>query len=149
EGRRRAEERRRITAGTQDGRREPLSSTSPRRARSRGFARRAACARGRARSRTFPSRRIPMSRRIRALAFPIAALVFLPLCGCERRGGAAEVVLYCAFDQEHAEPLLADFEKQSGIHVKPNFDNEVTKTVGLTAQLINEKSRPRADVFWN
>jgi iron(III) transport system substrate-binding protein len=52
-------------------------------------------------------------------------------------------------DREFSEPLLKDFDKESGITVLPKFDVESTKTVGLVNALMQEKNRPRCDVFWN
>jgi len=61
----------------------------------------------------------------------------------------SEVVVYTALDREFSEPLLNDFGKKSGITVLPKFDVESTKTVGLVTALMQEKNRPRCDVFWN
>lgn len=74
-----------------------------------------------------------------------AALVSTPGCAKEQR----EVVVYCALDQEFAATIFEEFEHQSGIHVTPQFDDEITKTVGLTNRIKLEQERPRADVFWN
>jgi iron(III) transport system substrate-binding protein len=76
---------------------------------------------------------------------PILALVSL-LAGC---GGREEVVVYAALDREFSGPVLEDFEKSSGIRVLPKYDDESTKTVGLTNAIIQESNRPRCDVFWN
>jgi len=62
---------------------------------------------------------------------------------------SAEVVVYTSVDQEFSEPILKVFEQQSGITVKPVYDVEAAKTVGLTNRLLAEKENPRADVFWN
>jgi len=59
------------------------------------------------------------------------------------------VVVYSALDREFAEPVLNDFTKQTGIRVLAKYDDESTKTVGLTNLLIQEANRPRCDVFWN
>jgi iron(III) transport system substrate-binding protein len=59
------------------------------------------------------------------------------------------VVVYSALDREFAEPVLADFTKATGIRVLAKYDDESTKTVGLTNVLIQEAGRPRCDVFWN
>lgn len=58
-------------------------------------------------------------------------------------------VLYCAQDQEYAEPLLAQFEKETGIKVKAVYDSEAVKTVGLANRLLAERSHPQCDVFWS
>jgi iron(III) transport system substrate-binding protein len=60
-----------------------------------------------------------------------------------------EVVVYASLDREFSEPLLDEFTKATGIRVLPKYDEESTKTVGLTNVLIQESGRPRCDVFWN
>jgi iron(III) transport system substrate-binding protein len=59
------------------------------------------------------------------------------------------VVLYCSVDQEVAEPIIAGFEKQSGIKVLARYDTEASKTVGLVQRIRAEASAPAADVFWS
>jgi iron(III) transport system substrate-binding protein len=72
----------------------------------------------------------------------------LGLAGC--RASRPRVVLYCAQDhQEFAEDVLADFTGRTGIEVAPKFDTEADKSVSLYVELIQEKDRPRCDVFWN
>jgi iron(III) transport system substrate-binding protein len=75
------------------------------------------------------------------------ALPLLPLAGCSRR--ESRVVLYCAQDQEFAEPLLADFARDTGLAVAPKFDTEANKSVSLAVELEREAGRPRCDVHWN
>lgn len=60
-----------------------------------------------------------------------------------------EVVVYCSVDVAFAEPILARFEKQSGITVHRIFDTEAGKTTGLVNRLLAERSAPRADVWWS
>ena len=72
-------------------------------------------------------------------------LVLLPL-GSKRPNGI--VILYCAQDQVFAEPILAEFTKQTGIRVKAVFDSEAVKTVGLANRLLAERTHPVCDVFW-
>ena len=68
--------------------------------------------------------------------------------GCwSGRGG--EVVVYAALDREFSEPVLDEFSKTSGVKALAKYDDESTKSVGLTSILIQEASRPRCDVFWN
>ena len=69
------------------------------------------------------------------------------LAGCGKPPGAG-VVVYCAQDQEYAEPLLAEFERETGVRARPLFDSEAVKTVGLAQRLLAERGRPRAGVFW-
>jgi iron(III) transport system substrate-binding protein len=58
------------------------------------------------------------------------------------------VILYCAQDQTYAEPLLKQFEQETGIRVKAVYDSEAVKTVGLANRLLAERSHPQCDVFW-
>jgi iron(III) transport system substrate-binding protein len=67
-------------------------------------------------------------------------------CGrAERR----EVVVYTALDREFSEPIFADFTKSTGIQVRAKYDTEANKTVGLAHLILNERARPRCDLFWN
>jgi len=73
-------------------------------------------------------------------------LVFLFSLGCWDDTG---VVVYTALDRQFSEPILKKFEQKTGIKVRAKYDTESTKTVGLTANIIEERNRPRCDVFWN
>jgi iron(III) transport system substrate-binding protein len=76
----------------------------------------------------------------------MAALIFVFIgCGESQR----TVVVYTSQDQIYAEPLLAEFTRQTGIKVLPVFDSESVKTAGLVQRLIAEKENPRADIFWS
>ena len=67
-----------------------------------------------------------------------------------RSGGAApSVVVYCSADKEFAELVFQAYEAKTGVKVLPLYDTEETKTAGLTARLMAEKARPKADVFWS
>lgn len=81
-----------------------------------------------------------------ALNISIVTMTLL-LSGC----GKSErvVVVYTSQDQIYAEPVLAEFTRQTGIKVLPVFDSESVKTAGLAQRLIAEKENPRADVFWS
>jgi iron(III) transport system substrate-binding protein len=61
----------------------------------------------------------------------------------------SEVVVYTALDQEFSQPIFEEFTKQTGIAVRAKYDAESTKTVGLTEAILNERARPRCDLFWN
>ncbi len=81
-------------------------------------------------------------------------LAVLTMCvagaGCLKRSSQPEVIVYTALDREFSEPIFDQFEKDTGIRVRANFDSESTKTVGLTTKLIAESQRRvRCDVFWN
>ncbi len=58
------------------------------------------------------------------------------------------VVVYTSEDQIFSEPVLRDFEKETGIKVKAVFDTEEAKSTGVMNRLIAEKDNPQADVFW-
>ncbi|MBI3467200.1 MAG: iron transporter, partial [Planctomycetes bacterium] len=81
--------------------------------------------------------------------FLLTATVYLALLGCTKPN--ASVVVYTALDQEFSEPLFAPFQKATGIRVRPNFDTESTKTVGLANRIMVEAQggRTRCDLFWN
>jgi len=82
---------------------------------------------------------------------PLMAIVLacsLAVAGCWSAAGP-EVVVYTALDSQFSEPIFADFTAQSGVTVRPKFDTESTKTVGLTEAILAEGDRPRCDVFWN
>src|SRR5262249_22114802 len=46
------------------------------------------------------------------------------------------VTVYCAQDQEFAEPIFHQFEKATGIKPRTVFDNEAVKTVGLANRIL-------------
>jgi iron(III) transport system substrate-binding protein len=77
----------------------------------------------------------------------IFAICLLPT-GCWSASGP-EVIVYSALDSEFSKPILETFTEETGIAVRPKFDVESTKTVGLTEALLAEADRPRCDVFWN
>lgn len=58
------------------------------------------------------------------------------------------VILYAAQDQVYAEPILRDFERETGVRVRTVFDSEAAKTVALANRLLAERGRPQCDVFW-
>src|SRR5580698_3713649 len=60
------------------------------------------------------------------------------LAGCGK-GGAPVVVIYTSQDEVYAEPILKDFEKQTGIEAQAVYDSEAVKTVGLVNRLLTER----------
>ena len=60
-----------------------------------------------------------------------------------------DLVVYVSLDQEFSAPLIQDFEKETGLKVRAEFDTEANKTVGLSRRLIEEKGNVRCDVYWN
>jgi iron(III) transport system substrate-binding protein len=77
----------------------------------------------------------------------VVALLLVSVLWASAKPGQV-VVIYCAQDEDFAEPLLKDFENQSGIRVKAVYDNEAVKTVGLANRLFAERGHPQCDVFW-
>jgi iron(III) transport system substrate-binding protein len=58
------------------------------------------------------------------------------------------VVVYVSEDQVFSEPILKDFERDTGIRVKAVYDPEETKGTGVMNRLLAEKNNPQADVYW-
>ena len=85
-----------------------------------------------------------------SLFFKIISVGFvflMALSGC-RQKTTEEVVVYVSEDQVFSEPILRDFEKDTGIKVKALYDTEETKGTGVMNRLIAEKNNPQADVYW-
>jgi iron(III) transport system substrate-binding protein len=61
---------------------------------------------------------------------------------------APTVVVYVSHDQVFSEPILKDFENETGIKVRAVYDTEETKSTGVMNRLIAEKDNPQADVYW-
>jgi iron(III) transport system substrate-binding protein len=87
-------------------------------------------------------------RRAAAALSSLLACVALLWTGCGKNGPST-VIVYTSQDEEFAEPIFQEFEHQTGIHVRPVFDSEAVKTVGLVNRLFTEQSNPQCDVFWN
>ena len=60
----------------------------------------------------------------------VFALSFFLLVGCGQKG-ANEVVVYVSEDQVFSEPILRDFEAETGIRVMAIYDTEETKSTGV------------------
>ncbi|MEQ1856399.1 MAG: extracellular solute-binding protein [Longimicrobiales bacterium] len=79
---------------------------------------------------------------MRRLGF--ACLVLLVAC----RGADDSVVVYVSHDQVFSEPILRDFERDTGIRVLPVYDTEEAKGTGVMNRLLAERNNPQADVYW-
>ena len=77
----------------------------------------------------------------------ISLMLFSVLVACHDTSN--EVVIYTTVDQIFSDPILKDFEKQTGIKVKAVFDTEETKSTGVLNRLIAEKNNAQCDVFWS
>jgi len=77
----------------------------------------------------------------------LAVGLFTLLGGCNKKSN--EVIVYCTVDQVFSEPILRDFEEETGIMVRAVFDTEETKSTGVMNRLIAEKENPQCDLFWS
>ena len=66
--------------------------------------------------------------------------------GCEKE---KYLVVYTSVDEVYSSKIFKEFEKQTGIKIKPVYDVESAKAVGLEKRLLFEKNHPKADIFWN
>jgi iron(III) transport system substrate-binding protein len=87
-----------------------------------------------------------MPKRMIAFFAALAAAAVITLPGCSSR--QQTVVVYVSEDQVFSEPILKDFERETGITVKPVFDTEESKSTGVMNRLIAEKNNAQADVYW-
>ena len=89
----------------------------------------------------------------RAAPGVVAAVVAIGMAGCRSSepGKTANrtVTVYVSTDRVFSEPVLREYERQSGVRVNAVYDTEETKSTGLANRLIAEKPRPLADVFWS
>ncbi|MCP4219905.1 MAG: extracellular solute-binding protein [bacterium] len=83
-------------------------------------------------------------------AFVFITILFVTISGFYGCGNQKnEVVVYTTVDQVFSEPILNDFQKETGITVKAVFDTEETKSTGVLNRIIAEKDNPQCDVFWS
>ncbi len=83
------------------------------------------------------------------LGFAYFIVVGLVGLSCDTYQPNQQVVVYTSLDQHYSQPILKQFEKETGIKVLDRYDTEADKTTGLFNRLIQEKNNPRCDVFWN
>jgi iron(III) transport system substrate-binding protein len=80
----------------------------------------------------------------------VGLLAALTLVGCRSDGQRPrEVTAYVSADRPFSEPIMQEYERQSGVRVNVVYDTEETKSTGLANRLLAEKGRPQADVFWS
>jgi iron(III) transport system substrate-binding protein len=75
----------------------------------------------------------------------VSITVALTGCGSGRQNA---VTVYVSEDQVFSEPILKDFERDTGVKVNSVFDTEETKSTGVMNRLLAEKNNPQADVYW-
>src|SRR5881296_2021273 len=78
----------------------------------------------------------------------LVSFALIPILTSCRPRSSRTVVVYVSEDQVFSEPILKDFERETGITVKSVFDTEESKSTGVTNRLIAEKDNPQADVYW-
>ena len=83
----------------------------------------------------------------RYLRLSVALLAPAALWQCAR-SPPQTVVVYVSEDQVFSEPVLKDFERETGVAVRALFDTEEAKSTGAMNRLIAEKDNPQADVYW-
>ncbi len=84
---------------------------------------------------------------MKTISFIISILLIIFINGCSNNRN--EIVVYTSVDQVFSEPVLKDFEKQTGIKVKALYDTEETKSTGVLNRIIAEKNNPQCDLFWS
>src|SRR5215207_8945442 len=84
---------------------------------------------------------------VRILLVAMVVMIVAGATGCFK--SSPEVIVYAAQDQQFAEPILNQFEKQTGIKVRAIYDSEAVKTVALANRLLAEAGHPRCDVWWS
>jgi iron(III) transport system substrate-binding protein len=89
-----------------------------------------------------------MNKRVTTLLLLVAAVAVAEALWTAFRRGDHTVVVYVSEDQVFSEPILKDFERETGIVVKAVYDTEETKSAGAMNRLIAEKTNPQADVYW-
>src|SRR2546430_14631858 len=78
----------------------------------------------------------------------VVTLALIPILTSCQPTGSRTVVVYVSEDQVFSEPILKEFERETGVTVKSVFDTEESKSTGVTNRLIAEKDNPQADVYW-
>lgn len=86
--------------------------------------------------------------RLSMLVVLLFGLLFLIAACGKKQTRAKTVTVYVSEDQVFSEPILKDFEKQTGIKVNAIYDTEEAKSTGTMNRLIAEKDNPQADVYW-
>lgn len=87
------------------------------------------------------------SKCMKNLILIISLLTVLITISCDNNSNV--VVVYTSVDQIFSEPILKEFEAETGIIVKAVYDTEETKSTGVLNRLIAEKENPQCDLFWS
>ncbi len=82
-------------------------------------------------------------------ALLLCAALFLGGCSNSKESAKEDrVTVYVSEDQVFSEPILKDFEKETGIRVYAVYDSEESKSTGVMNRIIAEAKNPQADVYW-
>ncbi len=73
----------------------------------------------------------------------------LILVACDKKTKKENLIIYCSVDEIWSSPIFRKFTDKTGIEIKPVYDSEANKSVGLANRLIAEKNNPVADVYWS
>lgn len=85
--------------------------------------------------------------KLSALIAVLCMIIYTVITNSCNISNTSEVVVYVSVDQPFAEPILNLFSKRTGIKVKPVFDVEAAKTVGLVNRIRAEKKTQNAMYF--
>ncbi len=84
--------------------------------------------------------------------FPVITVLMMTamtLVSCSgKHGDSKTITVYVSEDQVFSEPILKDFERETGIKVRAVYDTEEAKSTGSMNRLIAEQDNPQADVYW-
>ncbi len=80
----------------------------------------------------------------RHLLLPLGLSLALGACAPE-----PDLVVYVSLDEVFSSEMIDDFERETGLNVRAEYDTEASKTVGLVRRIIEEKDHTRCDVYWN
>ncbi len=83
-----------------------------------------------------------------ALVLTALLISAMTLVSCNGKSVSKTVTVYVSEDQVFSEPILQDFEKETGIKVNAVYDTEEANSTGTMNRLIAEKDNPQADVYW-
>jgi len=89
-----------------------------------------------------------MNRRVFILMLLVGVAAVAGVVWTAMRHGDNVVVVYVSEDQVFSEPILKDFERDTGTGVRAVYDTEETKSAGVLNRLISEQPNPQADVYW-
>lgn len=78
----------------------------------------------------------------------VSTVLLFGAFSCRKSNSQDKVIVYAAQDQVYAEPILREFEKETGIKVQTVFDSEAVKTTAIVNRLLAEREHPQCDIFW-